>query len=71
MASIRKRGDRWQARVQRRGHPTEARSFTNRSDATKWARAAERRIDVGEIIPARAWRTQCGGDSVGSATKGN
>lgn len=47
MASIRKRGQKWQARIIRRGHLPVAKTFISRSDATKWARAVEREIDQG------------------------
>jgi integrase len=50
MATIRKRGDKWQARVQRRGYPEESRSFPNRGDAEKWARAIEAEIDRGVFV---------------------
>ena len=42
MASIRKRGNRWQARVTHIGQSSIAKSFNCRSDADKWARAIER-----------------------------
>lgn len=53
MATIRKRGDKWQARVQRRGIPPQSKSFATRSDAEKWSRAVEREIDLGVYV-ARA-----------------
>ncbi len=50
MASIRKRGNRWQARVIRNGvHPV-TQTFSNRSDAERWSRAVEREIDLGVYI---------------------
>lgn len=46
MASIRKRGPcQWQAQVVRKGFPSRSRTFTNRSDALKWARAVEAEMD--------------------------
>lgn len=50
MAAIRKRGDKWQARVRRRGYPEESRSFLNRADAEMWARAIEAEIDRGAYV---------------------
>jgi integrase len=50
MASIRNRDGRWQARVSRKGFPTEVRSFDSRAAATKWARAIEASIDAGNHI---------------------
>lgn len=50
MASIRNRGNRWQARVRRQGHPDEVRSFVNRQDAERWARSVEIDIDRGTFI---------------------
>jgi len=41
MASLRKRGDKWQARVSKTGARSVAKSFTNKADAIKWARKAE------------------------------
>ena len=35
MASIRQRNGKWQARVIRKGHPAEARSFLTRQDAER------------------------------------
>lgn len=50
MASFRHRGNRWQARVRRQGHPDEVRSFVNRQDAERWARSVEIDIDRGTFI---------------------
>ncbi len=51
MASFSYRGNRWQVRVRRKGHPTETRSFTTRQDAEKWARALEADMDRGAYLP--------------------
>lgn len=51
MASIRKRGDKWQARIVRKGFPPIAKSFLTRNDAELWGRAIERELDVGAYIP--------------------
>jgi integrase len=47
MASVRKYGDKWQARVQRKGQPSVAKSFRSKSDALKWARGVESQLDMG------------------------
>jgi integrase len=47
MASIRFHGNRWQARVRRKGHPTVTRGFLTRRDAERWAREIELSIDRG------------------------
>jgi integrase len=41
MATIRKRGNRWQAQVRRSGHSPLSRSFLHRTDALRWARSIE------------------------------
>lgn len=50
MASIRQRGETWQARVSRKGYKTEVRSFATRQDATRWARSLEAEIDQGSYV---------------------
>lgn len=45
MASISQHGNNWQVRIRRKGLPTITRSFTLKSDATKWARETELAID--------------------------
>jgi integrase len=58
VATFRKRGERWQARIQRRGHPPLTKSFLNRQDADKWARLTESELERGlYICPAEAQRT--------------
>ena len=49
MATIRKRGNKWQARIQRRSQPV-AHTFLTRSDAEKWARQTEVDIDRGVYL---------------------
>jgi integrase len=51
MASVRKHGDKWQARVQRKGQPSLAKSFNNKADALKWARSVESQLDLGVLAP--------------------
>ena len=41
MATISKRGDRWQARVRRKGGPPTSRTFRLKADAEKWAAQVE------------------------------
>jgi len=49
MASIRKRGSRYQARIHRRGFPTIAKTFLTQRDALQWARKAEVGIEQASI----------------------
>lgn len=51
MATIVERGNAWQAKVRRKGWPTQTRTFDRFEDAQKWARAVEREMDVGAFIP--------------------
>ncbi|MDP7190692.1 MAG: integrase, partial [Alphaproteobacteria bacterium] len=48
MASIRKRGDKWQAQVRLEGYPQTSKSFMLRVDAERWARQTEAAIERGE-----------------------
>jgi len=50
MASIRKRTNRWQARITRKGLPELCKTFTVREDALKWARSVEREIDTKSFL---------------------
>jgi integrase len=50
MASIRKRGDKWQVQVRRHGSAPLNRTFIAREDAIRWAREQERAIDRGELF---------------------
>lgn len=50
MATIRQRGDKWQAIVRRKGYPPNTKSFRLLKDAERWARQQERLIDSGEWI---------------------
>ena len=49
MASIRNRSGVWQARVIRKGHPALSRTFTNKSDAERWAKQVEVEIQRGSF----------------------
>ena len=53
MATFRFRGNRWQARVRRIGHPDLTKSFNNLSDAERWARSAETDMDRGAFLDQR------------------
>lgn len=54
MASIRKRGDRWQAQVRRLGFPLRSKSFLTKRDAEVWVRQVELQVDRRELPPDRA-----------------
>jgi integrase len=49
MASIRKRGEKWQVQIRRTGHRPISKSFILRKDALEWARDAERQADRGDL----------------------
>ncbi len=53
MASIRKRGDSWQARVIRKGFPPESKSFPSKADADRWCRTVESAMDAGRFDSPR------------------
>ncbi len=50
MATIRQRGNTWQAIVKRKGYPTQSKSFELKKDAEKWARHQERLLDAGQWV---------------------
>lgn len=50
MATIRKRGDSWQARVRRFGYPDEVKTCSTRTEAERWARAIESEMDGGQFV---------------------
>jgi integrase len=54
MASFRKRGDKWQARVHRKDHSPVVKSFNTKADAFKWARHTESQLDLGTLAPKAA-----------------
>lgn len=45
MASIRKRGGRWQAQVRKQGFPSISRTFAKKGDATRWVQTEEARLN--------------------------
>lgn len=49
MATVRKRGNKYQVQVRRKGFPPTTRSFRLRADAIEWARLMETRADRGEL----------------------
>ncbi|MER8484248.1 site-specific integrase [Mesorhizobium sp. M1322] len=53
MATIRKRGTKWQVQIRRQGFPTISRSFLKKGDAAEWARHWEAKADRNEL-PANA-----------------
>lgn len=54
MASFRKRNDKWQARVHRKGGAPEVKTFQFKSDALKWARNIESQLDLGLMATKRS-----------------
>ena len=51
MASIRKRADKWQARVHRKDHNPVVKTFNTKADAIKWSRNIESQLDLGTFAP--------------------
>jgi integrase len=49
MATIRRRGTKWQAQIRLDGHPAMSRTFTLKSDAESWARQIEASIERGDL----------------------
>ena len=52
MSTIRKHGQKWQSIVRIHGHPSLAKSFISKTDATRWANQTEvklRREDTAKI----------------------
>lgn len=61
MASIRQRGNKWQARIARMGFPPEVKTFGTRQDAERWARSIETEMDRGSYVSrSRAESTTLG-----------
>lgn len=48
MASIRKRGDKWQAQIRKDGYPPLNKTFIHKADAERWSRHTESAIERGE-----------------------
>ncbi len=54
MGTITKRGElQWQAKVRRRGFPTQSRTFSYKEDAEKWVRAVERELETSGFVDRR------------------
>jgi integrase len=54
MGTINKRGElQWQAKVRRKGFPTQSKTFMYREDAEKWMRATERELETSGFIDRR------------------
>jgi integrase len=53
MASIRKRGSAWQARVIRKGFPDETATFKTKAEASEWSREVESTMDTGRYRNTR------------------
>ena len=45
MATLRKRGKRWQAIIRKAGHPQAVKTFPNKAQAEIWARGVETDMD--------------------------
>ena len=64
MATIRKRGNKWQVQIRRQGIKATSRSFLQKSDAERWARKLEIEADRGGIIDQRELRRICFSDLI-------
>lgn len=54
MGTITKRGElQWQAKVRRKGFPTQSRTFSYKEDAEKWVRAVERELETTGFVDRR------------------
>ena len=61
MATLRKRLDKWEAQVRKKGYLPHSKSFVHKRDALLWARSLERSMDLGDHLPPRL-STQTLGD---------
>jgi len=59
MACIRKRGDRWQCQVRRRGFEPRSKTFAQRKDAERWGVLQERDLDELESRGETAHEIRC------------
>jgi integrase len=62
MASIRKRGSAWQARVIRKGFPDETATFKTKSEALEWSRDVETGMDAGRYRRSKGAEDMLFGD---------
>ncbi|MCA6218817.1 site-specific integrase [Ideonella sp. B7] len=54
MGTITKRGElQWQAKVRRKGFPTQSRTFSYKEDAEKWVRGIERELETTGFVDRR------------------
>lgn len=54
MGTITKRGElQWQAKVRRKGFPTQSKTFSYKEDAEKWVRAVERELETTGFVDRR------------------
>ena len=58
MASIRKRGAKWQVQIRRDGLPALIRTFIAKDDAVRWAREQDRAVDRGETLGLALYDTR-------------
>jgi hypothetical protein len=50
MSTITKRKDyQWQAKVRRKGHPTQSKTFNSKAEAEVWARTIESEMAMGSL----------------------
>lgn len=64
MASFRFHGNRWQARVRRKGYSDQTKSFLTRQDAERWARSIEVEFDRGTFIDQSAAQSTTFGEVI-------
>lgn len=54
MGTITKRGElQWQAKIRRKGFPSQSRTFMYKEDAEKWVRTVERELDTSGFVDRR------------------
>jgi integrase len=54
MATISRRGGTWQAKVRRKGYPTQSATFQTKAAAERWARDIESKVDRGTLSPVES-----------------
>jgi len=57
MATLRRRGNSWQATIKRKGHPLQIKTFASKAPAAAWARRIETSMDDGSWIDTRETRS--------------
>jgi len=57
MATIRLNRNKWQAIVRRTGYPQQSKSFLSKTDARKWARQIEAKLDAGIVTGLQSLAT--------------